>query len=69
MTLLIVALLALTLGWTWGHSTARIRIIPIGATADDDALALALADACCETWWTSGGKAHEDGCAQARWTA
>jgi hypothetical protein len=69
MTLLIVALLALALGWTWGHSTARIRIIPIGATAADDEVALALDDACCETWWTSAGAAHDDECARARWTA
>lgn len=39
MTYLLTALLALALGWTWGHATARIDHILIGAThqQDDDA--------------------------------
>lgn len=36
MTYLAVALLALSIGWCWGHSTARIRHIPIGALAAQD---------------------------------
>ena len=36
MTYLITFLLALALGWTWGHTTARIVHIPIGAHADED---------------------------------
>lgn len=64
MTLLIVALLALALGWTWGHSTARIRIIPIGATAQQDAAA--LEGACCETARVSRGHDHEATCDRDR---
>ncbi|AMW11635.1 hypothetical protein A4E84_20335 [Streptomyces qaidamensis] len=34
------ALLALTfgiaIGWCWGHATARIRHVPVGATEDQD---------------------------------
>jgi len=69
MTDLILILLALAFGWIVGHSTARIRIVPIGATAVDDEAALALEDACCEVWWTSTGTAHEDECARAGWSA
>jgi hypothetical protein len=29
MTLVLVAVLALSAGWCWGHSTARVRIIVI----------------------------------------
>lgn len=40
MTHLLTALLALSVGWCWGHRTARIRIIVIGATAQQDQAAL-----------------------------
>lgn len=36
MTTLLAVVLALALGWCWGHSTARIHIVPIGATAEQD---------------------------------
>ncbi|MHC5259880.1 hypothetical protein ACYSUO_18540 [Streptomyces sp. UC4497] len=68
MTLLIVALLAVALGWIWGHSSARIRIINVGATArqDDNALMIQairdLNDACCDLWWTSTGLEHDHTC-------
>jgi hypothetical protein len=29
------------------------------ATAEDDTVAIALAEACCERWWTSAGAEHE----------
>lgn len=32
--------LGLSTGWCWGHSTARIRHIPIGALPEDDQAAL-----------------------------
>lgn len=41
MTYLLTALLALTAGWCWGHATARIRHVPVGATETDDQAALA----------------------------
>lgn len=42
MTYILIALLALAVGWCWGHSTARIRHVPIGATeAQDDAALMA----------------------------
>ncbi|MFZ3558141.1 hypothetical protein [Streptomyces sp. BH055] len=69
MTALVFVLLALAFGWIVGHSTARIRIVFIGATAEQDEAALALDDACCEVWWTSAGAEHDDGCDRARWTA
>lgn len=59
MTLALAVLLALSAGWLWGHSTARVRHVPIGATAADDAVALDLAEACCERWWTSAGTEHD----------
>ncbi|MER5213676.1 hypothetical protein ABT063_24670 [Streptomyces sp. NPDC002838] len=40
MTYLLVALLALSVGWCWGHLTARIVHVPIGATEADDEAAL-----------------------------
>ncbi|MFB6619692.1 hypothetical protein ACFC5H_09140 [Streptomyces rochei] len=36
MTYLLAALLALAAGWCWGHRTARIRYVPVGAAARDD---------------------------------
>ncbi|MFK0124916.1 hypothetical protein ACIQSP_16565 [Streptomyces nigra] len=36
MTYLLTALLALSAGWCWGHATARVRHVPIGATAEED---------------------------------
>ncbi|MFZ3569938.1 hypothetical protein ACOKM5_23310 [Streptomyces sp. BH097] len=69
MTDLVYVLLTLAFGWIVGHSTARIRIVVVGATAEQDEAALALNDACCEVWWTSTGTAHEDGCDRARWAA
>jgi hypothetical protein len=59
VTYLLAALLALAAGWCWGHSTARIRYIPVGATRAEDDAALALTDACCEVWWTSAGTKHD----------
>ncbi|WP_327655722.1 hypothetical protein [Streptomyces sp. NBC_00483] len=69
MTDLVLILLALAFGWVVGHSTARIRVVPVGAIAADDEVVLALEDACCETWWTSRGEAHDDECARAGWAA
>ena len=37
---LLAVLLALAAGWVIGHSTARIRIIPVGAVLADDETAL-----------------------------
>jgi hypothetical protein len=36
VTYLLVAALCIAIGWCWGHSTARIRHVPIGATQADD---------------------------------
>ncbi|WP_425832617.1 hypothetical protein [Streptomyces fractus] len=69
MTYLLVALLALALGWVWGHSVARIRVVPVGATAAEDEDALAFDDACCETWLVSRGVEHDEECVIARWAA
>ncbi|MFI1562167.1 hypothetical protein ACH4ZX_03735 [Streptomyces sp. NPDC020490] len=44
MTYLLTALLAASAGWTWGHATARIRIIVIGATQTQDDTALLAAE-------------------------
>lgn len=71
MTLLVFAvLLALAVGWCWGHRTARIRIIhvPDGPPqpAIDGVIAVALAGACCEVWWTSAGAEHDRPCT-SRW--
>ncbi|MFF3497405.1 hypothetical protein ACFYWS_39440 [Streptomyces sp. NPDC002795] len=68
MTITLVALLAAALGWTCGHSTARIRIINVGATAREDDNALMtqairdLNDACCDLWWTTTGLEHDSTC-------
>jgi len=37
---ILVAVLVFAAGWTIGHRTARIRIIPIGALASQDQAAL-----------------------------
>lgn len=40
--LVLTATLNISIGWCWGHATARIRHIPIGGTAaQDDAAFLA----------------------------
>ncbi|MFJ7417949.1 hypothetical protein ACIQXD_04970 [Streptomyces uncialis] len=57
----LAALLALAAGWCWGHRTARIRIVILGAHAADDDTALASAG-CCERWWTSCGNDHTPTC-------
>ncbi|MBQ0827673.1 hypothetical protein [Streptomyces tagetis] len=44
MTTVLVGLLALATGWCWGHRTARIRHIPIGALAAEDQAAILTAD-------------------------
>ncbi|GHI91301.1 hypothetical protein [Streptomyces olivaceus] len=44
MTLALAVLLALAVGWCWGHRTARVRIIPVGALATEDEAALLAAD-------------------------
>ncbi|MFI5664617.1 hypothetical protein [Streptomyces sp. NPDC051684] len=67
MTYLLVALLALSLGWVWGHSVARIRHIPVGAVAAQDEAAFDAA--CCETWLVSRGAEHDEQCVIARWAA
>ena len=33
-------ILGLSIGWCWGHSTARVRHVPVGATEDQDDAAL-----------------------------
>ncbi|WP_328657925.1 hypothetical protein [Streptomyces sp. NBC_00334] len=70
MTLALAVLLAAAVGWCWGHSTARIRIIriPSGPPApfDDGVVAVALAGACCDMWWTSAGAEHTGPCL-SRW--
>ena len=43
--LILTALLSGSAGWCWGHATARIRHIPIGATAEQDAAATEAAHA------------------------
>lgn len=44
MTTLLAAVLALVFGlsagWCWGHSTARIRHVPIGALREQDEAAI-----------------------------
>ncbi|MFB8772130.1 hypothetical protein [Streptomyces broussonetiae] len=40
MTLVLVALLAFSAGWTWGHATARVRHILISDLAAQDDAAL-----------------------------
>lgn len=40
MTYLLTALIAIAAGWSWGHSTARIRHTPMWACARCDAVAL-----------------------------
>ena len=66
MTHLLTALLALAAGWCWGHLTSPVRtvFIPTGPPAplDDGVVAVALAAACCETWWTSAGAEHDGRC-------
>lgn len=42
---LLGALLFLAAGWVLGHSTARVRITVVGATAAQDETALSAADA------------------------
>lgn len=42
--LILVVVLAFAAGWTVGHRTARIRIIPVGALAAEDEAALLAAD-------------------------
>ncbi|MBP5883151.1 hypothetical protein QBA57_28705 [Streptomyces scabiei] len=37
---LLAVLLALAVGWVIGHSTARVKVIPIGAILADDEAAL-----------------------------
>lgn len=41
---LLAALLFLAVGWVLGHSTARVRVIVVGATAAQDETALSAAD-------------------------
>ncbi|MFI6530484.1 hypothetical protein [Streptomyces uncialis] len=62
MTALLALLLALAAGWYWGHRTARVRLIVLGAHPAADQAELDLADACCEQWWTSCGAHHEPAC-------
>ncbi|MEZ7005599.1 hypothetical protein [Streptomyces sp. AD55] len=70
MTHFLVAVLAAAGGWCWGHSTARIRHIPIGATAAQDQHALDTADwgswLCCATAITSSGVEHDPTCTTHR---
>lgn len=70
LTLTFAVLLAFVVGWTVGHRTARIRIIriPDGPPApfDDGVVAVALAAACCEVWWTTAGAEHDQPCI-SRW--
>ncbi|MFL1903113.1 hypothetical protein ACJWDR_29010 [Streptomyces tauricus] len=40
MTELLAAVLAGSAGWIWGHNTARIKFIHIGATREQDQAAL-----------------------------
>jgi hypothetical protein len=42
VTYALTAVLALAPGWCWGHSTARIRHVPIGAAWAQDDAALAV---------------------------
>lgn len=68
MTLLLAVLLGLAVGWCWGHTTARIRHVPVGATAAQDEAAFLvqaiteLNGACCDRWWTSAGTDHDPIC-------
>ncbi len=41
---LLGALLFLAAGWVLGHSTARVRVVVVGATAAQDETALTAAD-------------------------
>lgn len=78
MTYVLVAVLAVALGWTICYRTraAATRVErairppgphPIGL--EDGVIRVALAAACCERWWTSAGAEHEDTCEQHRSTA
>jgi hypothetical protein len=42
---LLGAVLLLAVGWCWGHLTARVRVVVVGATAAQDETALCAADA------------------------
>lgn len=67
MTLLLVALLFFALGWAWGHSTARVKVVAVPELASQNTAI--LDSACCETWWTSVGADHDATCQQERRTA
>jgi len=70
MTYALAALLALAVGWCIGYRThaaaARIEhaIRPTRRPIDleDGIIRVALAAACCETWWTSVGAEHDHHC-------
>ncbi|MFJ8146591.1 hypothetical protein ACIQ6R_16190 [Streptomyces sp. NPDC096048] len=44
MTHVLIAVLTLSAGWCWGHRTARVRVIVIGATPQQDQAAIATAE-------------------------
>ncbi|MDX3069873.1 hypothetical protein PV518_48500 [Streptomyces sp. ND04-05B] len=44
MTTVLLIILVAVISWTAGHRTARVQIIPIGATLADDETALSAAD-------------------------
>jgi hypothetical protein len=66
----LTAVLALPTGVVigWRHHAAAVRVErairptrrPIGL--EDGVIRVALAAACCETWWTSAGTEHEADC-------
>ncbi|MFJ6559928.1 hypothetical protein ACIQMV_08605 [Streptomyces sp. NPDC091412] len=62
MTYLLTALLAAAAGWCWGHSTARIRHVPIGAPAQADEAALQAQLADIAARWEHGHTELTDGC-------
>jgi hypothetical protein len=62
VTYALITVLAVAVGWSWGHATARVDHVLVGATRADDEAALALNDACCERWWTSAGAEHDQTC-------
>ncbi|MFF9758601.1 hypothetical protein ACF1G4_03370 [Streptomyces caelestis] len=75
MTTLLAVVLALPTGVVigWRHHAATVRVErairrqPIGL--EDGVIRVALAAACCETWWTSTGAEHDHQCTRKGQTA
>lgn len=77
LAVVLTAVLALPTGVVigWRHHAAAVRVErairptrqPIGI--EDGVIRVALAAACCETWWTSAGAEHDHQCTRKDQTA